>query len=401
MNNFLNIVEKIKANNQKREEHNLSNYARKSIEAIQDPNLRCDDTCTDLRSAFSHDIDRIIHCHSYSRYMDKTQVFFLVDNDHITKRASHVQMVSRIARTIGRALRLNEDLIEAIALGHDLGHTPFGHAGEAALSRIMENKNKGSFLHNAQSVRLLKYLEHRGWGLNITLETLDGILGHNGEISQQKLKPQKENLTWEILEENLEKCLLTPTSKHVDRNIQPSTLEGCVVRFSDIISYLGRDIEDALLLKLITREDLPYQATTICGFSNRSIIDFFCKDIIENSFEKNYIAMSQNALYALNTLKEFNYTHIYQHPILREQIDKFSNMVTSLFEAYLSDITIGNKNSDIFKDFIDKFEPASNYIQKTSSERIVCDYIAMMTDDFFMAHYSRRFLVKKLEYYKR
>ena len=111
--------------------------------------------------------------------------------------------------------------------------------------------------------------------------------------------------------------------------------------------------------------------------------------------------MSQNALYALNTLKEFNYTHIYQHPILREQIDKFSNMVTSLFEAYLSDITIGNKNSDIFKDFIDKFEPTSNYIQKTSSERIVCDYIAMMTDDFFMAHYSRRFLVKKLEYYKR
>ncbi len=265
----------------------------------------------------------------------------------------------------------------------------------------MENKNKGSFLHNAQSVRLLRYLEHRGWGLNITLETLDGILGHNGEISQQKLKPQKENLTWEILEENLEKCLITPTSKHVDRNIQPSTLEGCVVRFSDIISYLGRDIEDALLLKLITREDLPYQATTICGFSNRSIIDFFCKDIIENSFEKNYIAMSQNALYALNSLKEFNYTHIYQHPMLREQVDKFSNMVTSLFEAYLSDITIGNKNSDIFKDFIDKFEPASNYIQQTPSERIVCDYIAMMTDDFFMAHYSRRFLVKKLEYYKR
>ena len=185
-----------------------------------------------FRTPFAHDADRIMHCHAYARYMDKTQVFFQVRNDHVSRRFLHVQMVSRIARSIGRCLRLNEDLIEAIALGHDIGHTPCGHTGEAELARLLAKHGAGTFMHNAQSVRVLQHLEKGGRGLNLTLPVLDGILGHNGEIEAPVYEYDRRNLTWERLEANLAECMKTPG---FDRQVFPSTLEGCVVRVSDII----------------------------------------------------------------------------------------------------------------------------------------------------------------------
>ena len=200
------------------------------------------------RTPFAHDADRIMHCHSYARYMDKTQVFFQIKNDHISRRSLHVQMVSRIARSIGRCLRLNEDLIEAISIGHDIGHTPCGHTGEAELARLLAKHGAGTFMHNAQSVRVLQHLEKGGRGLNLTLPVLDGILGHNGEIEAPVYEYDRRNLTWERLEANLAECMKTPG---FDRQVFPSTLEGCVVRVSDIISYIGKDMEDAIAVQEI------------------------------------------------------------------------------------------------------------------------------------------------------
>ena len=236
-----------------------------------------------FRTPFAHDADRIMHCHAYARYMDKTQVFFQVRNDHVSRRFLHVQMVSRIARSIGRCLRLNEDLIEAIALGHDIGHTPCGHTGEAELARLLAKHGAGTFMHNAQSVRVLQHLEKGGRGLNLTLPVLDGILGHNGEIEAPVYEYDRRNLTWERLEANLAECMKTPG---FDRQVFPSTLEGCVVRVSDIISYIGKDMEDAIAVGIIKRTDIPERCASVLGKRNTDIIGTLCTDIVENSFGK-------------------------------------------------------------------------------------------------------------------
>ncbi len=203
------------------------------------------------RQAFSVDTDRILHSHAYARYIDKTQVFFLIQNDHITHRVLHVQLVSKIARTIGRFLGLNEDLIEAIALGHDIGHAPFGHDGERFLSRLCEAKGIGPFLHNVQSVHFLDTVERQGRGWNLCLQTLDGILCHDGEIHNQALKPRRSK-TFKTHELEIKAKKADP-----HKELIPMTMEGCVVRMADSIAYIGRDIEDAIRLKIIKRTDLP------------------------------------------------------------------------------------------------------------------------------------------------
>ena len=200
----------------------------------------------DIRPNFFRDIDRIIHSTSYTRYMDKTQVFSLKDNDNISKRMVHVQLVSKIARTIGRALSLNEDLIEAAALGHDLGHVPFGHEGERILNKISLKHNEGYFNHNVQSVRELMDIENDGEGINLSIQTLDAILCHNGELELKEYHPKKKT-TDEFLQD-YENCYKI---EGYTKTLIPNTLEGCVVRISDIIAYLGRDIEDAERLNLI------------------------------------------------------------------------------------------------------------------------------------------------------
>ncbi len=242
-NNFLN------------KEKYLSKYATKSSDAIR---LKDDDE--DLRPAFFHDIDRIIHANSYTRYLDKTQVFTREVNDHISKRITHVQLVSKIARTIGRALNLNEDLIEAIALGHDIGHTPLGHEGESMLNEISQKELGEYFAHNIQGVRYYMDVEKNGKGLNLSIQVLDGIMCHNGEILDPVYTPQ-EKTKEEFLREYEEayKNLKKSNKNH------PMTLEGCVVRISDVIGYIGRDIEDAIAVKKIKRDIIPNEIIEVLG----------------------------------------------------------------------------------------------------------------------------------------
>ena len=346
----------------------------------------------DLRNPFAHDTDRIIHSHSYARYMDKTQVFFQIKNDHVTRRALHVQMVSRIARTIGRCLELNEDLIEAIAIGHDIGHTPFGHAGEAVLSEILQEHNVGTFVHNAQSVRVLRTLEHRGKGCDLTLQVLDGILGHNGESETQRLEYDHSRLTWQNLDESLARCF---SEVGFDKKVFPSTMEGCVVRVSDLISYLGRDFDDAVTLKIIDHDSLPIEIRRVLGSNNRDIVNKLTSDIIATSHGKNYIAFSDDVFAAFKAMKKFNSDHIYGCPLIVEQRRRFAKMVKDLFNVYMEDIKRADANQSIFKDYINRFP--DSYLCEPY-ERIVVDYMAGMTDQYFLKQYQMRFMPQRIDY---
>jgi len=346
-----------------------------------------------FRTPFAHDADRIMHCHSYARYMDKTQVFFQIKNDHISRRSLHVQMVSRIARSIGRCLRLNEDLIEAIAIGHDIGHTPCGHTGEAELASLLAKHGAGTFMHNAQSVRVLQHLERNGQGLNLTLPVLDGILGHNGEIEAGVYEYDRKNLTWDKLEANLAKCMSTPG---YDRQVFPSTLEGCVVRVSDIISYLGKDIDDAIALGIIKRSDIPERAAAVLGKNNKDIIQNLCTDIVENSYGKGRLEFSSDVFKAFRELKEFNGRRIYGCDLLAEQRGKFTKMMSALFDVYLEAVKKGDPKSGVCRDFLRNFP--DSYRDNTHPARIVADYISLMTDQYFLRQFSLEFVPQQIDY---
>lgn len=335
----------------------------------------------DIRPNFFRDIDRIIHSTSYTRYMDKTQVFSLKDNDNISKRMVHVQLVSKIARTIGRALSLNEDLIEAAALGHDLGHVPFGHEGERILNKISLKHNEGYFNHNVQSVRELMDIENDGEGINLSIQTLDAILCHNGELELKEYHPKKKT-TDEFLQD-YENCYKI---EGYIKTLIPNTLEGCVVRISDIIAYLGRDIEDAERLNLIKKEDLPKEITDIIGSTNKEIVNTFIMDIINNSIDKPYLKMSDNVFEALKKLKKFNYENIYSKANTKEELAEYENMFESLFNHLLKDIKDNNTDSNIYKIFI---KNKNEKYRQNTPERIAIDYIAGMTDDFFLKEYKK------------
>ena len=261
-----------------------------------------------FRTPFFRDIDRIIYSLSYLRYADKTQVFSFNENDHITKRMVHVQLVSKIARTIGRNLGLNEDLIEAASLGHDLGHVPFGHVGEKILNEISLKNNEGYFNHNVQSVRTLMTLEQNGEGRNLTFQVLDAIMCHNGELPRQEYYPLKKTP-----EEFLKEYESTYTDKEIIKKLRPSTLEGCVVRISDIIAYIGKDVEDAITLGVIKLEDVPLKIRNVLGSTNREIINTIVSDIINNSKGKNYLKISDDIYDAIVALKDFNSKNIYEN----------------------------------------------------------------------------------------
>ncbi|MGD8434727.1 MAG: HD domain-containing protein, partial [Syntrophobacterales bacterium] len=244
----------------RREESMLSPYAAFSTTAVRRrPEERVE---RGHRQHFSLDADRILHSLAYTRYIDKTQVFYLIDNDHITHRVLHVQFLSKIARDVARFLRLNEDLIEAIALGHDIGHCPFGHDGERYLSAICQRHGIGGFQHNVQSVRFLDRIERKGRGWNLSIQVLDGILCHDGEIHEQSLRPQPGK-TFEDLDREMELKGNEP-----EITLTPMTLEGCVVRLADTISYIGRDIEDAIRLNLVKRDEIPANCANLLGTTN-------------------------------------------------------------------------------------------------------------------------------------
>jgi len=329
------------------------------------------------RQNFSLDTDRILHSLAYSRYIDKTQVFYLIKNDHITHRVLHVQLVSKIGRTIGRLLGLNEDLIEAVALGHDIGHSPFGHDGERFLSELSVRYGLGRFFHNIQGVRFLQKIERKGRGWNLTIQVLDGILCHDGEIHSQALHPQREK-GFEQLDKEMREREESPS-----KDIRPMTLEGCVVRMADTISYIGRDIEDAIRLGLIQREDIPEDSRRMLGDTNGTIVYSLVEDLVFNSLGKPYISFSEEMGDALKRLKEFNQNAIYTNIEVKRQTHKVKLMFELLFEKYARDLETGNEDSDVFREFLEGM--SQEYIAQTSNPEIVRDFIAGMTDDYFLS----------------
>jgi dGTPase len=381
------ISREILKHNIRREYRTLSRFACRSTKGIRlHPEREEIPDRINIRPIFLHDTDRIIHSQAYSRYIDKTQVFFLFENDHITHRVLHVQFVSKIARVIGRFLRLNEDLIEAIALGHDLGHVPFGHDGERFLNAIAKKKGIGHFCHNAQSVRFLMELENHGEGLNLTLQVCDGILAHNGEILKKTYTPEPGK-TWETFLEEYEKCWKI---EDFYKTIRPMTMEGCVVRISDVIAYIGRDIEDAIEIKLIKREDIPEAITRILGNTNREIINNLVIDVINESHEKNALSFSNEIYTALQKLLVWNNKYIYNNPKKTDQNDKIEYMMNFLFDKYVNDLRIRNTQSSLHTLFLDHMN--ETYRKNTKNERIALDFMAGMTDDFFNNEFKRYIL---------
>jgi dGTPase len=336
----------------------------------------------DHRLPYKRDVDRIIHSKAYARYIDKTQVVYLVENDHITHRNLHVQLVSNFARGIAEILGLNLDLVEAIALGHDVGHSPFGHEGEGYLSKLSEEYANGVFTHPWQSCRLLSFIEP----LNLGVAVYDGFLCHDGGIGITKLTP-RYGKTWHDHFNDLEKKLADP-----EFNIVPGTLEGCLVKLCDTMSYLGRDIEDGISIGIISRDQIP---KTALGKTNSEILTFLARDMISQSYEKDYISISQQAHEALRLLREFNFKHIYMHPKLKVESIKIERSFRILFEFLLKDYEQKYKKSFIWEEYL--VNKSEDYITQSKPARMVVDYISGMTDSFFVRTLEKLVVPKRIE----
>ena len=363
----------------------LSPLAATSADAVRRHNRKADD----IRTPYTRDADRIIHTRAYTRYIDKTQVFYLVENDHITHRVIHVQIVSKIARTIGRCLRLNEDLIEAIALGHDIGHIPYGHFGETCLSELCEQYGIGRFFHNVQSVQFLDRIED----CDLTMQVLDGILCHNGEADDLRISPEV-CLNWLAFDKKVQ------DNADGRRTKAPMTLEGCVVKFSDTIAYIGRDVQDAREVGLIGHTTpLPEECREILGDSNREIINTLIYDLLENSDTEDggYISYSPEVEKALISLRTFSKIHIYNNKKLTSEREKVRQMYATLFATYLNDLEKELKDAKIFTDFIDTSWISQNYLASATLPELVRDFIAGMTDRYFAKRYEECVIPRRIE----
>lgn len=300
-----------------------------------------EDLC-DIRPEYQRDRDRILHCKAFRRLKHKTQVFLAPEGDHYRTRLTHTLEVAQIARTIARSLRLNEDLTEAIALGHDLGHTPFGHSGEALLNRVCPD----GFAHYIQSVRVVEVLEKNGRGLNLTKEVRDGILNHR-------------------------------TSGH------PSTLEGGIVRLSDKIAYINHDIDDAIRAKLFEERDIPEKYTSILGHSVRERLNIMIHDIILHSMDKPKISMSPGMEEAMAGLRQWMFQNVYESEIPKAEEGKAQQMIASLYEYYMEHVT------ELPKEYRLMMEQRGE-----KRERVVCDYIAGMSDHYAIDKFVELFVPK-------
>lgn len=344
-----------------------------------------------IRTPFVRDIDKIMHCPMYNRYADKTQVFSFYKNDDITRRALHVQLVSRIGRTIGKALCLNSDLIEAIALGHDMGHTPMGHAGERFLDELYFERTGRHFSHNIHSVRVLD----RIMPMNLTLQTLDGIASHNGELELSEYSPRPLS-GFEEFDRLIEECYIDTANIG---KLVPSTLEGCVVRISDIIAYLGKDRQDAQRAGIIDNDEFDGGAI---GTYNAEIINNLIVNIVENSYGKPYLKMDETHFEALVKAKKANGELIYGNGNINTVLEsRVKPMMREIYEKLLDDYTSANTDSPIFRHHI-KFVNASHYkhripYENTEPNQVVVDYIASMTDDYFVDLHRKLFPESNLE----
>jgi len=363
----------------------LSPLAATSNDALRRYNKKPED----IRTPYSRDADRIIHTRAYTRYIDKTQVFYLVDNDHITHRVIHVQLVSKIARTIGRSLRLNEDLIEAIALGHDIGHIPYGHFGETCLSDLCERYGIGKFYHNVESVQFLDRIEN----CDLTMQVLDGILCHNGEADDIRIVP-------EPCRDWLEFDKKVQDNADGRRSRAPMTLEGCVVKFADTISYIGRDVQDAQEVGLIESPvNIPDECRDILGGNNREIINTLIYDLISNSDteESGFISYSHDVEKALILLRSFSRINIYENKKLVSEQRKIRQMFATLFASCLEDIENDARTTKIFADFIDTKGVSETYLRSATPAELVRDFIAGMTDRYFAKRFEECVIPRRIE----
>ena len=340
-----------------------------------------------MRPAFMRDTEKVLHLPAYTRYAGKTQVFSFRSNDDLSRRGLHVQLVSRIARDIGRALGLNCDLIEAIGLGHDLGHTPFGHAGERFLNDIYHERTGRYFFHNVQSVRVLDAL----YGRNVSLQTLDGVLCHNGEY-EQRVFELSDMSSFDQFDQAVEDCIATGYS--AIEHLRPMTLEGCVVRISDILAYVGRDRQDAIAAGLLSPDAFDDGRG---GAYNSWILTHASIDIVEHSYGKPRIEMSEDLFEEIRRAKRENYEKIYSkggiegdsEAELREAFEK-------LYDRCLQDINEGDESSYIFKHHVSRIEQQLSYYDRTydwqdDKDQAVVDYIASMTDGYFCELTSKLF----------
>ncbi len=339
------------------------------------------DKNTLLRPAYVRDVEKIMHSPYYNRYADKTQVFSFYKNDDITRRALHVQLVSRISRNIGGLLGLNTDLIEAIALGHDIGHTPFGHAGERYLSECLQKHAGKYFNHNVHSVRVLDDILNR----NVSLQTLDGILCHNGEFAMKEYRP----VPLEDFESFDKKVLECYVDEAAIGKLVPYTLEACVVRVCDMIAYLGKDRQDAIRANLI--EDDSIFDEQAFGKSNPEIINNLIVNIVENSYGRDYIAMDEEYYKAIKATKKENYEKIYYNKEVEKTYkDSIRPMFHEMYDKLLDDLKNDKKDSVIFSHHIEFVKDNSSsygydrYFSTTEPEQMVVDFIASMTDDYFV-----------------
>ncbi|MDD1690404.1 MAG: HD domain-containing protein [Methanoregula sp.] len=363
----------------------LSPLATTSADAVR----RYQRVPEDIRTPYSRDADRIIHTRAFTRYIDKTQVFYLVENDHITHRVIHVQLVSKIARTIGRCLRLNEYLIEAIALGHDIGHIPYGHFGETCLSALCQQYGIGVFSHNVQSVRFLDQIED----CDLTMQVPDGILCHNGEGDDVRITAEPLK-SWAAFDKKVQ------DNADGHRSTSPMTLEGCVVKFADTIAYIGRDLQDARDVGLISDSThIPERSREVLGSTNREIINTLIYDLLENSRteDEGYIAYSRDVEKALISLRSFSRQHIYNNPILTSERAKIERMYATLFSTCLEALERKDTSAKIFTDFIATGWTSPRYLETATPAELVRDFIAGMTDRYFAKRYEECVIPRRIE----
>lgn len=345
------------------------------------------DDATLARPAFARDIEKILNVPAYNRYAGKTQVFSFVEDDDICRRGLHVQLVGRVARGIGELLGLNGNLIEAIALGHDVGHTPFGHAGERYLSKALHARTGRYFNHNVHSVRVLDKLYRR----NISLQTLDGVLCHNGEFACQTLNLGAIS-SFGALDSAVEACCQDESNI---ASLHPSTLEGCVVRVSDMIAYLGKDRQDALDRGVIDSLDI-FESDYI-GVANAQIINNLTVDIVNHSYGTDRISMSAEAFADIKRAKRQNYELIYDKEGMAEDAgNRLEEMFDRLFDRMLADLQAGDESSPLFRHHLAKLCAKSRTITPDTylsedPHQVVVDYISSMTDNYFMALYEHLF----------
>lgn len=321
------------------EKEYLSQYASFSMDSKG--RSREEEQC-DIRPVYQRDRDRILHSKSFRRLKDKTQVFLTPEGDHYRTRLTHTLEVSQNARTIAKALRLNEDLVEAIALGHDLGHTPFGHAGERALNKVCSER----FEHSEQSVRTVEVLEKEGQGLNLTVEVRDGIRNH-----------QTKGM--------------------------PSTLEGKIVRFSDKIAYMHHDMDDAVRANILKESDIPKEISDVIGNTTGVRLDHFIHDLVSTSYDRDDIIMSPSVNEAMNRLRTFMFERVYQNKEAKTEEKKAETLVETLYNYYCKHI-----------DAIPRELLKAMDIRGDTKERVICDYISAMTDRFAIATYEDIYIPK-------